>query len=288
MQLKGNEFVYDINEKGVLEGEDWSVANTVNVFAIGKLMIGKKEIKIIEKEYTPEEIRHFPTLKSFSVSIKEINSIELFTIREFHFICISLSKDIKYFLKPYLELGHNITPKLMKKADKKVVDFSPVLSSEIAKAKERINQEEIAQQKLEKEKQEKERLENERIEREKQERERLEKERIEKEKIEKERLEKERLYKEKFSPEKEKERLENLISLFQISERVNINDIALILGLERAEVLKRLIEWRKHFEVKLDGDYINIKTQDVNALMSLLDKSYETWSSDPNKAQKKE
>ena len=102
------------------------------------------------------------------------------------------------------------------------------------------------------------------------------------------REEKERLEKEKFSPEKEKERLENLTALFQMSDRVNINDVAEVLGLSRGEVVKKLIEWKKHFDVRLDGDYINIKSQDVNALMALLDKSFETWNSDSNKAQKKE
>ncbi len=110
----------------------------------------------------------------------------------------------------------------------------------------------------------------------------------EKEKREKERLEKERKQKEDFNSEKEKEHLENLTALFQISDRVNIIDVAEVLGLSRGEVVKKLIEWRKHFDVRLDGDYINIKPQDVNALMSLLDKSYQTWSTESTKAQKKE
>jgi hypothetical protein len=111
---------------------------------------------------------------------------------------------------------------------------------------------------------------------------------ITREVVKKLREEKERLEKEKFSPEKEKERLENLTALFQMSDRVNINDVAEVLGLSRGEVVKKLIEWKKHFDVRLDGDYINIKSQDVNTLMALLDKSFETWNSDSNKAQKKE
>ncbi len=153
-------------------------------------------------------------------------------------------------------------------------------------AEKRIQMEKrLEQEKLDKEK---ERQEKERLEKEKLEKERQEKERLEKEKLEKELQEKERLEKEKFSPEKEKERLENLTALFKMSDRVNINDVAGILGLSRNEVIKKLMEWRKHFEIKLDGDYINIKAQDVNSLMGLLDKSYASWSSEPNKAQKKE
>ncbi len=82
--------------------------------------------------------------------------------------------------------------------------------------------------------------------------------------------------------------LDKLMGLFSISENVNINDVAGILEITRSEVLKKLVEWGKHFPIKIDGDIVRIKTEDVNNLLNVLDQSYQDWTSEPKKQMKKE
>jgi len=80
---------------------------------------------------------------------------------------------------------------------------------------------------------------------------------------------------------------ERLNNLFKISEKVNLNDISSLLDIDRGDLIKRLIDWSNLFEFTIDGDYLKIKSQDIDVFMDLLDKSYEKWGSPAKKKQKK-
>ncbi len=82
--------------------------------------------------------------------------------------------------------------------------------------------------------------------------------------------------------------LDKLMGLFSISENVNINDVAGILEISRSEVLKKLVEWGKNFPIKIDGDIVRIKTEDVTNLLNVLDQSYQDWTSEPKMKMKKD
>lgn len=82
--------------------------------------------------------------------------------------------------------------------------------------------------------------------------------------------------------------IEKMTGLFSISEKVNINDVTAILEIDRSALFKKLVEWGKMFDIKIDGDYIKIKAADIDNLMNMLDKSYTEWTSEPKKALKKE
>ena len=81
--------------------------------------------------------------------------------------------------------------------------------------------------------------------------------------------------------------IEKMTGLFSISEKVNINDVAGILEIDRPALFKKLVEWGKIFDIKIDGDFLKIKAADIDNLMNLLDQSYTEWTSEPNKAFKK-
>lgn len=81
--------------------------------------------------------------------------------------------------------------------------------------------------------------------------------------------------------------LDKLIALFSISEKVNINDVSSILEIDRTSLFKKLVDWAKMFDFKIDGDYLKIKTEDVDKMIGLLDQSFSEWTSVPNMQQKK-
>ncbi len=90
-----------------------------------------------------------------------------------------------------------------------------------------------------------------------------------------------------IDPNKEKERKENLINLFKISESVNINDIASLMDLPRTEVIKKLIEWKNLFKFKIDGDFVRLDQAELSNVLNAIDKSFEDWNSEARKSQKK-
>ncbi len=150
--------------------------------------------------------------------------------------------------------------------------------------KEKLEQDQkTAEEKARRDREEQERLEK--ANREKEEKNR--KEREERERLEREKLEKERQKKETMA-KVEKEGASMLANLFEISDRVNLNDVASMLDIERAELLKKLIEWRKILKFKIDGDYIKVEKEDISNLLNLLDSSYQDWNSDKKKTLKKE
>lgn len=81
--------------------------------------------------------------------------------------------------------------------------------------------------------------------------------------------------------------VEKMTGLFSISEKVNINDVLGILDLDRPSLFKKLIEWGKMFDIKIDGDFIKVKAEDLDGLMNVLDQSYTEWGSEQGKVQKK-
>ncbi len=72
--------------------------------------------------------------------------------------------------------------------------------------------------------------------------------------------------------------LDKLYSLFKITEKVKIDDVASIFKMERSYLFEKLIEWSKSFEFRIDGDYLKIQSRDIEGLMNLLDKSYDEWA----------
>ncbi len=82
--------------------------------------------------------------------------------------------------------------------------------------------------------------------------------------------------------------LDKLMGLLSISDNVNLNDVAGILEMDRPSLLRKLVEWGKLFEFKIDGDMLRIKSADVGNLLNLLDDSYKDWTSDKKKTMKKD
>ncbi len=72
---------------------------------------------------------------------------------------------------------------------------------------------------------------------------------------------------------------DKLNTLFRVVEKVKVNDLADALDLSRSELFKKFTEGGKIFKFKIDGDYVKIQSEDMNAFLSYLDKSFERWDS---------
>jgi hypothetical protein len=68
---------------------------------------------------------------------------------------------------------------------------------------------------------------------------------------------------------------------------VKIDDLASILDMNRTEFFKKLGDWSKIFNFTIDGDFIEILAQDIDAFMNLLDKSYDEWAESKSQKHKK-
>lgn len=56
--------------------------------------------------------------------------------------------------------------------------------------------------------------------------------------------------------------------------------------MDRGDLFRKFGEWSETFDFIIDGDYIKIKSEDMDAFMDALDKSFEDWESPEKKSQK--
>jgi tetratricopeptide (TPR) repeat protein len=73
------------------------------------------------------------------------------------------------------------------------------------------------------------------------------------------------------NPEKVKEQIEQLKSLFKISKRIKIDLIQEILKISKSELIKMMITWSERYQFVLDGDYLEINKGNLSNFLDNLD-----------------
>jgi tetratricopeptide (TPR) repeat protein len=73
------------------------------------------------------------------------------------------------------------------------------------------------------------------------------------------------------NPEKVKEQIEQLKSLFKISKRIKIDLIQEILKISKSELIKMMITWSERYHFVLDGDYLEINKGNLSNFLDNLD-----------------
>lgn len=251
--------VNDFNEDGELTNEDelvaFSLPNATLPFTRGGLEIKNNELRVINKSYLYKKLYHMNTMpegefKPLAIPIASIISVELKSYDKVEYIQISLNNGVVYsvgFARFAGMLGFSVK-KIVQKTNEKNKNLFSILEPKINNIKEKIK--------------------------------------IEQEKAEKERLEKEQL--KKISEEKRLEKkIELVASLFEVSEKVNLNDLAAVVETDRGTLLKKLVEWKKSLSFVIDGDFVKIEKANVSALLDLLDSSYKEWGSEQKASMKK-
>jgi tetratricopeptide (TPR) repeat protein len=72
--------------------------------------------------------------------------------------------------------------------------------------------------------------------------------------------------------DKKQEKLETLKSLLEISKRIRIDMIQSLLELEKDKLYKILIEWGKHYQCEIDGDFLIINKTKLPSIIDFLNK----------------
>ncbi|MHA1733715.1 MAG: hypothetical protein ACTSU5_17350 [Promethearchaeota archaeon] len=75
-------------------------------------------------------------------------------------------------------------------------------------------------------------------------------------------------------------RLEKLI---KISNRVKIDDMAVMLNMQRNDLLLKILDWGDEFNFKIDGDFVNFDASRVDEFINQLDESFRDWSASSTK-----
>jgi tetratricopeptide (TPR) repeat protein len=65
----------------------------------------------------------------------------------------------------------------------------------------------------------------------------------------------------------EKNKLEQLKSLFRVSKKINITDMLNILNVKRAELMPLIIEWAEEYEFEIDGDYLILNKKTLSEFL---------------------
>ncbi|MHA1371130.1 MAG: FG-GAP repeat domain-containing protein [Promethearchaeota archaeon] len=76
-----------------------------------------------------------------------------------------------------------------------------------------------------------------------------------------------------------KERIDKLKRLMKFSDKIRIDDLALIFGLTRSELLEEIFSWAELFNIRLEGDLIVINSENVDDFIQYLDDAFSQWKS---------
>lgn len=77
---------------------------------------------------------------------------------------------------------------------------------------------------------------------------------------------------------KDRQRLEMLKSLVEMSEEVLLDDLANALEMPRPDLIRKIAEWGKQFGIKLKGDRVIVAQQDIAGFIAPHDEKMKDWA----------
>jgi len=80
------------------------------------------------------------------------------------------------------------------------------------------------------------------------------------------------------SDQVERARLGKVKALFEVADRVKIDDLASLLKMPRGDLIERLIAWSKDISFKISGDEIVVAGDASDKLLSELDRHFASWN----------
>ncbi len=75
----------------------------------------------------------------------------------------------------------------------------------------------------------------------------------------------------------DKELLEKVKELLDVSKRINLNRMQDALGLEKTIFNKKVFEWAKDFGFTIDGDYLIVNDNSLTELTNILELKFKEW-----------
>ena len=141
-----------------------------------------------------------------------------------------------------------------------------------------IEQREAEAEKLRQQQLEQQRLKRERVLRQQAERERIERERLEQERARRE-LEKQRIIELEKQKQLEEERaiIEKIRIVMDVSTRIKMDLLRNYLKMNETLFYDKIFIWAKQFGFSIDGDYLNIKKENVSDFIDELEKQFKGW-----------
>lgn len=76
---------------------------------------------------------------------------------------------------------------------------------------------------------------------------------------------------------KEKERLEKIKEMMEVSTRINLDMMRDVLDMDKKTFNNKIFEWAKEFSFIIDGDYLNINKETISDFIYALDKQFAIW-----------
>jgi len=73
-------------------------------------------------------------------------------------------------------------------------------------------------------------------------------------------------------------RVEKLKQLLRVSRRVKIDDMAVMLGVTRNDLLFKLGDWAEQFGFTLDGEFVAFEDVQVDAFITSLEDEFRQWT----------
>ncbi len=75
----------------------------------------------------------------------------------------------------------------------------------------------------------------------------------------------------------DKQRLERLRDIIQVSKRLKVKQLAIALGMNESSLLQRLFQWAKEFGFTIDNDVIEFTKGRTEEFITSLEKEFATW-----------
>ena len=94
-------------------------------------------------------------------------------------------------------------------------------------------------------------------------------------------------YSEFLKEKKEREAVEKLKNMMEVSDRLNVDIVRQTLGLDKATFNTKLFEWAKQFNFRIDGDFIIINNNTIDDFIDALDEQFTIWEQLEEKGFKK-
>ncbi len=75
----------------------------------------------------------------------------------------------------------------------------------------------------------------------------------------------------------DKQRLERLRDIIQVSKRLKVKQLAIALGMSESSLLQKLFQWAKEFGFTIDNDVVEFTKGRTEAFITSLEKEFATW-----------
>ena len=75
----------------------------------------------------------------------------------------------------------------------------------------------------------------------------------------------------------EKETIEKLKKLIQVSKRISLDLMKDILNLDQKEFGEKILDWAIQFNFEIDSDYLNINKETMDDFIEMLDSQFKVW-----------